>query len=154
MANIWVRISTADVVVVTPLFCSDAQKSFSSVSSVSSFKVGLPGVSISDDISSAVQEKVMQQYGMMIKSRRVESDGHSDCWNAQNSELEVHQKYEGWSCCCKNSCNEASRIFMWDIKRWSIWWQFLVPGRDIIMIKSSDSFLEWHNSAVQYEHAH
>ena len=60
--------------------------------------MALLGASISDDISSAVQVKVMQhlqQYGMMIKYRREESDGHSDSWNAQNSELEVHQKYEG-----------------------------------------------------------
>ena len=57
--------------------------------------MALLGASISDDISSAVQVKVMQQYGMMIKYRRGESDGHSDSWNAQNSELEVHQKYEG-----------------------------------------------------------
>ena len=56
--------------------------------------MALLGASISDDISSAVQVKVMQQYGMMIKYRREESDGHSDSWNAQNSELEVHQKYE------------------------------------------------------------
>ena len=49
--------------------------------------MALLGASISDDISSAVQVKVMQQYGMMIKSRREESDGYSDSWNAQNSEL-------------------------------------------------------------------
>ena len=57
--------------------------------------MALLGASISDDISSAVQVKVMPQYGLMIKYRRGESDGHSDCWNAQNSELEVHHKYEG-----------------------------------------------------------
>ena len=57
--------------------------------------MALLGASISDDISSAVQVKVMQQYGMMIKYRREESNGHSDSWNAQNCELEVHQKYEG-----------------------------------------------------------
>ena len=45
--------------------------------------MALLGASISDDLSSAVQVKVMQQYGMMIKYRREESDGHSDSWNAQ-----------------------------------------------------------------------